>query len=268
MVIARCRGVMCILHCCMALGRLQMANIERWANDRLAPGDQVTRPAMQATLREHRAGCRLGWDASPRGEETSRLFLAWPELALFLAVVPEEPLYKTVVDMAQLLPDLYHTYQMGARPYCRGIAAAFRKHCAPGSPSHYLTFLEEDGDHLLQDIWPFGMAMFSNDIAESLDGFLKQAFNEHSAWGGGKQKATGQSACGRPEAFVDRDADTPGQVLQWVFLYFHIHLHQHGAGRHLSCVSGASPESVPHSLATFLSSLLSSAPQHGRARQQ
>ena len=29
-VIARCRVVMCILHCCMALGRLQMANIERF----------------------------------------------------------------------------------------------------------------------------------------------------------------------------------------------------------------------------------------------
>ena len=33
-VIARYRVVMCNLHSCMALGRLQMANIERSANDR------------------------------------------------------------------------------------------------------------------------------------------------------------------------------------------------------------------------------------------
>ena len=38
-VIARSRVVICILHCCMALGHLQMANIERLVNDRLAPGD-------------------------------------------------------------------------------------------------------------------------------------------------------------------------------------------------------------------------------------
>ena len=45
-VIARCRVVISILHCCMALGRLQMANIERLADDRLAPGDHVTRAAI------------------------------------------------------------------------------------------------------------------------------------------------------------------------------------------------------------------------------
>ena len=69
--------------------------------------------------------------------------------------------------------------------------------------SHYLLFLEEDADRLLEDIWPFGMAMFSNHIVQSLNRFLTHAFSEHSAWGGGKQKATVQSARGRPEASVD-----------------------------------------------------------------
>ena len=78
-VIARCRVVMCILLCCMALGRLQMANIEQLANDRLSPGDQVICAAIQATLHEHRTGCRLGKDASPYGEETSSLcYMAKP----------------------------------------------------------------------------------------------------------------------------------------------------------------------------------------------
>ena len=172
-VIARYRVVMCILHCCMALGRLQMANIERLANDRLAPGDQVTRAAIQATLHEHRTGCHLRKDASPDGEETSRLFAAWPDLALLLAVAPDEPLYKAVVDMAKLMRDLYHTYQVGPRPQCRAIAAALHEHCAPRFACQYLLFLEEDADRLLEDIWPFGMAMFSGDIVESLNRFLK-----------------------------------------------------------------------------------------------
>ena len=115
-VMVRCRVIMCILHCCMALGRLQMANIEQLANDRLAPADQVTRAAIEATLREHRTGCHAGNDASPDGEETSRLFAAWPELALLLALAPDELLYKAVVDMAQLLRDLNHTCQVGPGP--------------------------------------------------------------------------------------------------------------------------------------------------------
>ena len=85
-VVARCGVVMCILHCCMALGRMQMANIERLAYDRLVPGDHVTLAPMHATLHERRTRCRLGNCASPDSEETSRLFATWPDLALLLAV--------------------------------------------------------------------------------------------------------------------------------------------------------------------------------------
>ena len=135
-VIARCRVVMCILHCCMAMGRLQMTNIERLPAERLAGGDEVSRAAIQAVLHEHRTGCRLGKDCFPDGEETSRLFAAWPDVALLLSVGPEEPLYRAVMGMAKLLKDLYHTYQVGTRPQCRAAAAAFREHCAPRSASH------------------------------------------------------------------------------------------------------------------------------------
>ena len=148
-----------------------MANIERLAHDRLATGDHVTRAATQATLHEHRTACRLGKDASPDGDETARLFAACPDLALLLAVAPDEPLYKALVDMAQLPRGLYHTYQ--ARPPCRATAAAFREHCAPGSASNSLLFLEDDADRRLEDIWSFSMAMFSNDIIESLNRLVK-----------------------------------------------------------------------------------------------
>ena len=197
-------------------------------------------------LPKHRTGCRLGKDASLDGEGTSRLFAAWQDLVLLLAVAPDEPIYKAFGDMAQLLRDLYDTYQVGPHSRCRAITAAFHEHCVPGSVSHHLLFLE-DADRLQEDIWPFSMAMFSNDIVEDLNKFLKQALKEHSAQGADKQKATGQSAFGRPKASVNLDVDTVGQVLHWVFLYFHIHVHQHDDVRHVPCVPKASLESIPQS---------------------
>ena len=267
-VIARCRVVMCILHYCMALGRLQMTNIEQLAAERLAGGGEVSCAAIQAVLHEHRTGCRLGKDCSPHGEETSRLFAAWPDVALLLSVGPEEPLYRAVMGMAKLLKDLYHTYQVCTRPQYRAAAAAFREHCAPRSASHYLLFLEEDADRVLDDIWPFGLAMFSNDIVQSINRFLKHAFNEHSARGAGRQTPTGTASCCRSQASIDSDADALRQVLQWIFLYFHIHLHQHEAVRHVPCVPRAALETIPSAPSPFLGSLLSYAPIHGRARQR
>ena len=71
-----------------------------------------------STWHEHRTGCRVEKDASPDSEEIPRLVAAGLDLALLLAEVPDEPLYKAVVDMAQLLWDVYHTYQVGPRPPC------------------------------------------------------------------------------------------------------------------------------------------------------
>ena len=81
----------------MALGHLQMANVEGLANDRLVPIDEA---AIQGTSHEQRTACLLGKDAFPDGEATSSLLAAWPDVALLLAVAPDEPLCKTVVDMA------------------------------------------------------------------------------------------------------------------------------------------------------------------------
>ena len=209
-VIARCRAVRHTVHCCMALRGLEMANVQRFAKDPLAPGDDVIRWAIRGTLHEHRTGCLLGKDGSPDGEETSCLFAAWPHLALLLAMRPDESLYKVVVSMAQMLPDLYHTYQVGPAPQCRATAAAYREHCAPRFLSNYPRFLGVDADRLLEDIWRFGTAMLSIDIVQSLDRLLKQAVNEHIARGNGKQKATRQIACGCPEASMHSHTNAPG----------------------------------------------------------
>ena len=69
-----------------------------------------------------------------------------------------------------------------------------------------------------------------------------------------------------PSAAVATDALR--QVLQWVFLYFHIHLQQYDAVQHVPCVSKSALETTPSAPLPFLSSLLFSAPRHGRARQR
>ena len=135
-------------------------------------------------------------------------------------VVLDEPLHTAVVDMVKLLRRLYQFYQVGPRAQCPATPAAFREHYAPRSASYYIFFLEEDANRLLEYIWPISMIMFSNNMVESLNKFLKETFNKHSARGSGKQKATEQSACGRPEAFVDSDADVLGQVLNGFFYIF------------------------------------------------
>ena len=38
---------------------------------------------------------------------------------------------------------------------------------------------------MLQNMKPFGLAMFSGDISESVNRFLKHGHNEHSKRGGG-----------------------------------------------------------------------------------
>ena len=55
---------------------------------------------------------------------------------------------------------------------------------------------------MLQVIWPFGSAMFCDDISESNNRFLKHGHNEHSNRGGGHVKWRGCMRCrgviGRP----------------------------------------------------------------------
>ena len=135
-VIARSQVVMCFLHCCMALKRVQMANIEQLANDRLAPGDQATRAAIPATLHEHRTGCRPGKDACPDGEETSRIFAAWSDLACFWQWCYMSRSTRRLLIWHSCCR--YNTCYVGPRPDCRVVAVAFRDHRVPGSVSHYL----------------------------------------------------------------------------------------------------------------------------------
>ena len=75
-VAERCLVFVCILHCCMAMGRLQVAFIEARLGD--LPKDNAV--AVQRVLYRARSGHRLGASASPDGEEAQAFFLTWEEL--------------------------------------------------------------------------------------------------------------------------------------------------------------------------------------------
>ena len=55
------------------------------------------------------------------------------------------------------------------------------------------------------------MAVFANEIVDNRNLFLKQPFNGHSARG--KQKATGQTACGCSEASVTSRTNARGPAM-------------------------------------------------------
>ena len=84
-----------------------------------------------------------------------------------------------------LLQALYCTYQ-GPNPLnCAAVASDFWRHCTVGTSSWYLLSLEHDVDTMSQNIKPFGRTMFSGDISESNNCFLKHGHNKHSNRGGG-----------------------------------------------------------------------------------
>ena len=72
MVVDRCCVFLCILHCCMAVGRLQVAFVEA----RLVSLPKENAEAMQRLLYRARTGVKLGATAAADGEEATALFLA------------------------------------------------------------------------------------------------------------------------------------------------------------------------------------------------
>ena len=173
--------VLCILHLTMAMGRLLGEFVNREARS-VTP---ALRQDLQVLLSEGRAGWSVYGSASPDGEETAIFFDAWPHIAKFLGNRPSSAKYKAITNMLDLLQALYGTYD-GPNPLNRAaVASDFRRHCTVGIASWYLLSLEHDVDTILQNIKPFGLAMFSGDISESINRFLKHGRNEHSNRGGG-----------------------------------------------------------------------------------
>ena len=193
--------VLCILHLTTAMGRLLEKFVDREARS-------VT-PALcqdlQVLLSERRAGWSVYGSASPDGEETANFFDAWPDIAKCLGIWPSTAKYKAIANMWDLLQALYCTYQGPDPLNCAAVARDFRRHCTVRKASWYLLSLDQDVDTMLQNIKPFGLAMFSGDIAESINRFLKHGHNEHSnrgrggLSGGGGGRGVGSLVVGHPQ---------------------------------------------------------------------
>lgn len=173
--------IMCILHCLMAIGRL----LAQFIQDRAQVLGRETTAHVQDLLTEGKTGLRLGGTLTPDGEETTRLFGIWPQVGVALGLCPGDEAYDAVTNMYGLLRALYRTYQPNSTPDPTLVTRKFREHIAPESASHYLLFLEHDVQFILPSIHPYGLALFSGDLIESLNRLLKRAYNDHSNRGGG-----------------------------------------------------------------------------------
>ena len=69
-------------------------------------------------------------------------------------------------------------------------------------------------DAMLQNIWPFGLAMFCGDISESINRFLKHAQSEHNNRGGVGFKGDGVDEVSRRTwSAIHRDASVQAHCM-------------------------------------------------------
>ena len=186
LVIARNWVLLCILHCCMAFGRLLVA----FLGAQVGNHPHEVAGEVQKIMYCNRCGVRLGVHNVPDGEEAHNLFCAREQIAPLLACVKEDPTWQAVGGLRTLLRTLYSPIPVVARPSCRIVAAAFREHCCGQSGSHYLLLLEEDCDAMLEsaNACGVGLAAASGDVVDSTNYTLKKGCNGHSSRGAGVGK--------------------------------------------------------------------------------
>ena len=119
------------------------------------------------------------------------MFWAWEQIGPLLAYVEEDPTWQAFVGLRTLLRTLDSPILVVPRPACRPVAAAFREHGCGESGLHYLLFLKEDCDAMLEsaDACGVGLAAVYGDVVKSVNYILKKGYNGHSARGGGAGKS-------------------------------------------------------------------------------
>ena len=193
-VVDRCVVFLCILHCCMAIGRLQVAFIET----RLVDLPKEIADAVQQVLYRARTGVKLGATGAPDGEEARALFLGCEELGPLFDYVPEDGEWRAVVAMRDLLRKLYTDKPPRGDLRAAEVARAYRAHCCKEAcQSNCLLYLEEDVIEAVANARRLGVGLGAvcADGIESLNVILKRADNDHSGrgWGdtGGNRTRTG-----------------------------------------------------------------------------
>ena len=231
-VVDRCMVFICILHCCMAVGRLQVAFIET----HLADLPKENTDAVQRALYLARTGVKLGATGAPDGEEARALFLAWEELGPLLDYVPEDGEWQAVVAMCDLLRELYRDKPPRGDLRAAEVARAYRAHCCKEAcQSTYFLYLEEDVTEAVANarrlaVWLGAVCAY---VVESLNAILKRAYNDHSGRGGGGMPGATQ---------LEREAEVVSQVWEWWFLKFDLPLRNYGTPHTAPCQTHGHPE--------------------------
>ena len=179
MVVDRCVAFLYILHCCMAMGLLQVAFVET----RLVDLPKENADAMQRVLYRARTGVKLGVTGAPDGEEARALFLPWEELGPLLDYVPEDGEWQAVVAMRDLLRELYKDKPPRGDLRAAEVVRAYGAHCCKEAcQSNYLLYLEEDVTEAVANACRLGVGLGAVcvDVVESLNTILKRAYNDHS----------------------------------------------------------------------------------------
>ena len=203
-VVDQCVVFLCILHCCMAIGRLQVAFIET----RLVDLPKENADAVQRVLYRARTGVKWGATGAPDEEEARVLFLAWEELAPLLDDVPEDGEWQAVVAMCDLLRELYTDKPPRGDLRAAEVARAYRAHCCKEAcQSNYLFYLEEDVTEAVANARRLGVGLGAvcADVVESLNAILKRAYNDHSGRGGGGGRMPGATQ-------LEREGEVVSQV--------------------------------------------------------
>ena len=195
-VVNQCVVFLCILHCCMAIGRLQVAFIET----RLVDLPKENDGAVQRVLYRAVTGVKLGATEAPDGEEARALFLAWEELGPLLDYFPEDGEWQANVAMRDLLRELYTDKPPQGDPRAAKVARAYRAHCCKEAcQSNYLLYLEVDVTEAVANARRLGVGLGAvcADVVESLKAILKRAYNDHLGRGGGCRGQPNSNGRGR-----------------------------------------------------------------------
>ena len=210
----RWRFAQSILHGLMAIGRLICTYIEESVeNYHDSKGIAVNTILKMCTVR-----WSLGKTPKPTGECKWRLMLhAWPLIAQWLCIVGSRA-NKSVEDMCSLLCHLYSTWKNDeAIHHCQRVVANFRTHITATSSSHYLYFFGFSCPTLFPKLGKFGLGIFCQDSAESLNNLLKSIFLTMTNRGGSTQVDTTP-----PPGVADRfhrESLAMKQTLQYIFPY-------------------------------------------------
>ena len=175
---------LCILHRCMAIGRLQVAFVDA----RLESLPKENAEAVQRLSYRARTGVKLRLTVAPNGEEARALLLAWDEMGPLLAYLPEVPGWQAVVAMRNLLWDLYSDMPPLQYLGASAVARQYRAHCSTAAyQSNYLLYLEEDVTTAVANAARLGVGLMAvfGDPVESLNGILNGPTTITRPGGGG-----------------------------------------------------------------------------------